>query len=290
MEGYKLFAQLCEAYVTEVSSTVDLVKKHPGGPAVVQKLHQSNGLPHDQAYAPIPKIMWDDIKGPRHGTWIIITGPKGTGAIRATGSGSSNTYHAFASDGGEVQALSDSRGGNVRDFVKGIIGNFQKYYAGQGTSAVKDKKKERSDRKVGSTAFNNVTQDTLITKFKPLWQKSMDAAIADIKGMAQTMIKNDSFEKASKKIELLKTLEVSSEALQSGDTVPGIIKRAVQIGIMMAASHHYPEETGDITKNYGGYNSQRSEGSAHLLKDISNGDVAKLGTVLGFFKRSLISS
>jgi hypothetical protein len=58
----------------------------------------------------------------------------------------------------------------------------------------------------------------------------------------------------------------------------------------MAASHHYPEQTGSITKGYSNsYSAQRSEGPQQLLKDIANGDQKKLGTVLGFFKRALIT-
>jgi hypothetical protein len=60
----------------------------------------------------------------------------------------------------------------------------------------------------------------------------------------------------------------------------------------MAASHHYPEQTGAISRSgYGGgaYNAERSEGGSQLMKDIAGGDQKKLGTVLTFFKRSLIT-
>jgi hypothetical protein len=60
----------------------------------------------------------------------------------------------------------------------------------------------------------------------------------------------------------------------------------------MAASNHYPEQTGNIERSRwgsSGYSAQFSEGPAQLLKDISAGDQKKLGTVLGFFKRTLIS-
>jgi hypothetical protein len=58
----------------------------------------------------------------------------------------------------------------------------------------------------------------------------------------------------------------------------------------MTAAHYYPEQTGDINKSYGrSYSSARSEGPQQLLKDITEGDTAKLGTVLSFFKRALIS-
>jgi hypothetical protein len=39
----------------------------------------------------------------------------------------------------------------------------------------------------------------------------------------------------------------------------------------------------------GGVSAQFNEGPAQLLKDIAGGDQKKLGTVLSFFKRSLIS-
>jgi hypothetical protein len=60
----------------------------------------------------------------------------------------------------------------------------------------------------------------------------------------------------------------------------------------MTASHYYPETTGNLDRSrYGssGVSAQFNEGPAQLLKDIAGGDQKKLGTVLSFFKRSLIS-
>jgi hypothetical protein len=72
--------------------------------------------------------------------------------------------------------------------------------------------------------------------------------------------------------------------------VPGFIETAVGTAILMAAAHHYPEQTGEITKSYSrSYSSQHQEGPDQLLKDIAAGDTAKLGTILSFFKRTLIS-
>jgi hypothetical protein len=62
----------------------------------------------------------------------------------------------------------------------------------------------------------------------------------------------------------------------------------------MAASHYYPEQTGEIVRSSGyrgsTYNPTQKEGMNQLLQDIANGDTAKLGTGLGFFKRNLIAS
>ena len=287
IESYQIFAQLLEGHLNEVSTTMNLIVGQPGGKEVVQKLHKDMQLAHDLGYKPVDKISWSDLKNAYHGAWVIIQGAKGTGAIRAK----SGNYEAVASIGGEVKTTSDSRGGNVLDFLKGEIGKLQKFYVAKNTTAVRDKQRKRADAKVGTST--EVTQDTLIKKFKPLWARAINAAIADIKGHVANMIKNDAFEKAKKKLSYIESLQNGLESLESGSSdTPEFISRSVNAAVLMAASHHYPEQTGNIERSRwggSGYNAQFSEGPAQLLKDISGGDTVKLGTVLGFFKRSLIS-
>jgi hypothetical protein len=121
----------------------------------------------------------------------------------------------------------------------------------------------------------------------------MTAAIADIKGHIANMIKNDAFDKAKKKLGYLDSLYASLEELQAGATdTSEYIDRAVNMAVLMAASHHFPEQTGNIERSRwggGGVNAQFSEGPQLLLQAISGGDTAKLGTVLGFFKKALIT-
>jgi hypothetical protein len=290
MNTYQLFANLCEGYLPEASSSLDIVKSAPGGPEVIKQLHQKSALAHDQAYKAVDKIAWSELKDSYRGAWVIILGTNGTGAIRASG-GTTGSYEAFTSTGAGVETINDSRGGNVLNFLKGNIGNLKKFYVGANTTAVKDKQKNRASRQQG-VAGPQISRDTLVTKFKPLWIKSMHAALADIKGMVGTMIKNDAFEKAKKKIETLQRIEQSIDSIEGGGSdVPGFINSAVGSAIMMAAAHYYPDTTGDITRSrYGGsYETQHQEGPKQLLADIAAGDTAKLGTILGFFKRNLIS-
>jgi hypothetical protein len=134
------------------------------------------------------------------GAWVIIQGDKGTGAIKASG-GNTGRYEAVASSGGETRSVEDSRGGNVIDFLKGEIGGLQKFYVGKNTTAVSDKQKTRQSRQDGAGAAQ-VSNDTLIKKFKPLWNRAITAAIADIKGHIANQIKNDAFEKATKQIRI----------------------------------------------------------------------------------------
>lgn len=288
LKTHQLFAQLCETFLPEASSTMGMVAKNPGGQQVVQFLHTKYGLAHDQSYSPIPKIAWSDLKG-RYRSWVLIRGSKGTAAIRAAG----DNYEAVASNGGEVQVTSSSRGGTVLDFIKSNIGSLKEFYVGKDSGDVRKKQKSRTDAQQGtSAAAGVVTQDTLIKKFHPLWTRAITASIADIKGMVGTMVKNDAFDKAERKIQTLKKLESALYSIENGDNdVPSNITSSVSVAIMMAASHYYPDQTGEIQKSRygGGYNAENSEGPKQLLADISAGDTKKLGTILSFFKRSLIS-
>jgi hypothetical protein len=281
------FAQLLEGFVVEASSAMNVLAAAPGGQEVVKHLHKSMALAHDLGYTPIEKISWSEIKGRSYGTWVLIKGANGTGAIKAV----NDRYDAVASTGGEVKTFRDSKGGNVLEFLKSEIGKLQKFYSARGTSAVSQKQTKRADAKAGSSS-TEVNKDTLVKKFKPLWVRAMNTAIADVKGHVANMIKNDAFGKAMKKLKYIESLQASLEELEAGNAdTPEFIRNSVQVAILMAASHHYPEQTGNITKSGwgGGYSSQSDEGPRKLLQDISSGDTKKLGTVLGFFKRALIS-
>jgi len=287
VNGYKVFADLLESHIDEASTSLSLISGNSGGKEVVTYLHKDMKLAHDQDYRQVEKISWSDLKEPYRGSWVIVVGSKGTGAIRSRG----DTYDAVASAGGPVDTTSDGRGGNILDFLKSNIGKLQKFYVGRNTSAVDDKQKKRADANKG-TDGPEVTQSTLVKKFKPLWVRAITVAIADIKGHIANQIKNDAFEKAERKLSQVKSLQNAIESLEAGssDDTPNSITSAINSAILMAASHHYPEQTGSITKAYSrGFQSQYPEGPAQLLKDIAAGDQKKLGTVLGFFKRALIS-
>ena len=284
----KLFAEFCETFLPEASSSMAVIQQHPGGKDVIQKLHKDQKLAHDISYSPVAKISWSELKDSYRGAWVIIQGDNGTGAIKASG-GNTGDYFAVASTGGETRSMNDSRGGNVIDFLKGEIGGLRKFYVGKNTTAVGDKQKKRNDAKVGTDT--TISKEKLIKKFKPLWAKAITAAIADIKGHVANQIKNDAFEKAKRKLDHIEQLQNGLEAIEAGSgDVPQFIESAVNTAILMSAAHYYPEQTGDITKSYGrGYSSANAEGPQLLLKDISEGDTAKLGTILSFFKRTLIS-
>jgi len=257
---------------------------------VVQHLHRKMDLAHDQEYQEVDKISWSDIKDTRYGAWILIKGDKAAGAIRARYRGSGYESVAFDPVSGAVETYSDDRGGNNIDFLKNKIGKLRSFYVGKDTGTLSRKKEKRAElsKKPQSTA---VTQDTIVKRFRPLWLRAMTAAEADIKGMIATMIKNSAYVKAQKKMGQAERLMAAIEKLETGslEDTPNFVKEAVSVAIMMAASHYYPDKTGEIRKQYNSYTAQFQEGPRQLLKDISQGDTAKLGTILTFFKRSLVS-
>ena len=278
---YTIFAQLCESFVSEDSSAMSYLQNVPGGPAVIKSLHSNMGLAHDQSYHPIDKILWSDLKDAYNGAWVLIQGANGAGAIKAK----NDSYHAIASTGGEIKTFSNSKGGNILDFFKTEgLGKLLKFYVGKSTSTVSQKRAARTQDEPTPT----VSKSTLIQKFKPLWAKGIVAAQADIKGHVVNMIKNDAYEKASKKLELLTKLDSALSNIGS-DTVPDVISHAMSQAVAMTASHFYPEETGNITRTYRDYTTDYSTGIRHILQDIEDGDGAKVGVILSFFKRSLIT-
>ena len=289
-QSYQLFSQLCESIVFEASTTGAIISSLKGGPQILKHLHQQADLGHTQQYKPISKIAWSELKDSYRGAWVIMQYPKGTGAIKATG-GNTGSYVAAASTGGEAQNFSDSRGGNVLDFLKrNLGGNPIKMWAGTETGKTKELKKKRQTGKADLEKSTIINQDSLVQKFAPLWNKAMTAAMADIKGMVSNMIKNDAFEKAGKKLEQLKRLDAGIMGLEvDSKTRPEFLNAAISQAIHLSAHHYYPDETGDISRNYNGYTAQRSDGITHLLQDISAGDQKKLGTILSFFKRALIT-
>jgi hypothetical protein len=166
------------------------------------------------------------------------------------------------------------------------------FSADQGT-VVRDKQKKRKQNAVPS-ATQAVSAETIVKKFKPMWQKAIVQASADIQGFVMNQVKNGAFEKAQKKLRQVQELRKLGDELDEGDEAPELIKKAVGSAIALAASHFYPEETGELSRGYGGYGgtyglrAEKTEGTQKLLADISGGDTNKMGVILGFFKRSLL--
>lgn len=300
-QHYQRFAQLCEGILQEATTLSTILPGNPAANKLIANLHRGRQLAHDQQYQPTDNISWSAINDTSRGAWVIIQFASGVGAIKALNN--KNGYEAVAvpSESLEVAAAEFTKGGDVINFFKQQgLGKIQQLFVGRDTGSRAAKDERRMKNKLSQEKAATMDSDRLLMKFQPLWVKAITAAMADIKGMAVTMIQNDAIRKAEAKLNRLSDLQRILDAIESGEMAGALasggrntrseyLKKLVNNSIILTAAHYYPEETGDITRNYGGLGTSRYGGSSQVLKDIAAGDQKKLSAVLAFFKRQLIS-
>ena len=305
-QHYQRFSQLCEGLMQEATTLSTILAGDAAANKLISALHRGRQLPHDQQYQTTDNISWSAINDTRHGAWVIIQFAGGVGAIKALTN--KNGYEAVAvpSESLEVAAAEFTKGGDVINFFKQQgLGKIQQLFVCRDTGSRAAKDERRLRNKLSQEKAATTDSDRLLMKFRPLWAKVIAAAMADIKGMAVTMIQNDAIRKAEAKLNRLSELQSILDAIESGEMAGGndsassryhrntkteYLKKLVNNSIILTAAHYYPEETGDITRNYGGLGtSSYGGGSSQVLKDIAAGDQKKLSAVLAFFKRQLIS-
>ncbi len=289
-ESCKLFADMCMEMLAEDSTTGDIIASKPGGRELMQNLHKTSGAPHDLKYKQIEKISWSELKDYSRNSWVLLIGSKGTGAIKSD----NNRYHAKASADGEISEFRDERGGNILDFLKPKIGKITGIHVALLQSDTSATRRSRAERNKPPESAKT-SAESLTTKFKPLFARAIEAAMADVRGFAANMIKNGNYDGAVKKLNLLSKYDGMLENIQSGNDISDNMSRIVRDALILSTAHFYPEEAGEIqaaSSRYGssgGYSIQNSSVIEKLLNDISSGDTKKLSTVIAFFKQRLIS-
>jgi hypothetical protein len=276
----------------------------PGGFAVIRHLHTSKGLSPDVAYEPVTgRIMWTELKWAAQGAWVIFLGARGVAALKARGSA---TYEIVASTGDDIATHVESHGGRTEKWVTDQIGKVRRVLVAResGLAASTKRKREKAGaefrpgqyvKSPGGAAGGKISVDSIMQKLKPTWVAAIKAALADAKGMHATMVKNDAFSKAERKMKTLRALDHMLTSGEAGDTSNQDLRTVMRNAIMMTASHYYPEETGDLRHDrYAGTGyvvalSPSGYGAENkILGDIGAGDTRKLVTVLAFFKQELM--
>lgn len=310
MTIYKNFSELC-AVLLESSTINAVLKNSPGSQQVVQTMHSKFNLGHDAGWQP-ENLKFGDIKEiagkTKHVYFLLIgeTGSAGIIYINRALERQPSSYAVIASDGAEPKELKTAGSRNILAFIKPIIGKVQESYVSyqhvrQAPATVL--KKEREANKTQPLGYLNTQLSleanarTLLYKFKPLWKKAINSAIADIKGAIMTMVKNDAWNSIDKKINRVRRLEkylYMLEYEQDIDELNGSMGRYLTYALYMTASYYYPELTGNISGNpYSGYGSgtnvQSTEGAKKIIADIAAGDNSKLSALLTFFKQGLIA-
>jgi len=314
-DKYKQFARLLECIISEASTGVDLVKRNAGGAELLRHVHKSTPLPHDVEWQSVQKVPWSDIKGKggwrkKGGGWIIFLGSKGTGAIYADMGGD---YTVYASNGrpGDTDAAGlnnrllgsrTSSGGEALKRVKDITGPIRSIFmakrAGEGEIEKKREKRAELRKAMAPATVRDVhtmddataSSERLLRKFKPVWEKAMVQAMADIKGFLNLQIKNDAYHKVDKRLRRLQQIDNWLNALRDGDDISSNLKHVLLHAVDLAARHHFPDQVPDDFYMSGRSYGPLPEGIKLLLNGISSGDTRLLSTVLYFFKKGLLSA
>ena len=301
MDDYKYFSQLCESIILEASTAMAQFNG-PGAQEILKQLHSKEAFGHDVEPEPAVRPKWTDLKD-KPGTWLLIAGNKGFGAVRFMASGvygrrvsSQGSYQIFTSNGkpdpDEGNMVYSSFADNVTDAnssLKGIVGDAKKFYFVDSaySKSLKSGRAENKPEPYGKTTLNN-----LVNRFKPLFKKILVASKADINGVISSMVKNDAHHKVDKKIEQVKLLDQSIQKLDNGE-ISDLLLTAVNNSLILASRYYYPDMTGNIQSSYryrhnNSLSAENSNGVSRILIDIGNGDREKLSAVLAYLKRSLI--
>ena len=301
MDNYKYFSQLCESIVSEASTSMAQFTG-PGAQEVLKQLHSKDALGHDVQPEPAVRPKWTDLKD-KPGSWLLIAGNKGFGAVRFMGSDTygrrasrSGSYQIFTSNGrpdpDEGNMVYSTFADNVTDangLLKSIIGDARKFYFVDSEYS-KQLNQNRGKNKPISD-FNTVNVTTLTKRFKPLFRKILVASKADINGVIASMAKNDAHHKVDKKIDQVKLIDQAIQGLDNNE-ISDVLGNAVSASVILTARYYYPQLTGNVTSSYryrdNGLTAEKNEGVVKVLADIANGDREKLSAVLAYLKRSLV--
>ena len=298
MNNYEHFSKLCEGIVAEASTSMAEFSG-PGAQEILKYLHTDQALGHDVNLKPIVRPKWADL-GNNKGSWFLISGNKGFAAAKydAGSYRNSGTYQLFASTGvpdpEEGNMIYSNHAYNATDankFVKDHVGDTKKFYM-VGSLYSSELRSKRASNQPNDAKQRLIDKEILIKRFKPLFKKILIAARADVSGVVNSMIKNDAYDRAEKKIEHLKLLDRTLQNLENEENIPELLRDAVGNSLIMTARYYYPKQTGKINTVYG-YRSnalapESSDGVKQVLIDIQSGDRQKLSAVLAYLKRSLI--
>jgi hypothetical protein len=267
--GYQLIAEAF-SYLYEASTAVNIIKDHPGGKQVIKELHTNRKLPHDVSWVQISDIRWSEFKETSYGV-ILGLADQGTVAIINRGS---STYRVIVSNGDGIEQTVESHGGRLKEFVKMHVGKIRTIYKSEFQRPFFDLSRKQDVRKELKQSVPRAK--TIVERLRPLFLKTTQAAIADLKGSIITMIKNDAFEKARKKmrrVDKLTTLLDRTSVSQAGFYESSIFRDAINNAVTLAGLHLYPEDDAR---------------SIRVLKEINQGNMQSLSTVLGYFKITLL--
>ena len=314
-KGHYLFAKLCESVINEVSTTIDAIKKVPGGPQLGRYMHQQLNIPHDADFRPTTDISLGRSGNYSGGRWYIIAGEKGAAGLQYDNS--NREYRlimprpadipvgydfpsSWGNDKGNEQFIdiTTTSGNGAKALMKKVIGKTIELYT-KGAEVRRDvlhkqekRKQSRYKRPMDVISMENA-ELFLLKKFKPVFLKTLKQAEAEYRGMMNIMLKNASYSKMEEKLRFLQHLDKSITKLETGklsdQEILDTFGRPMKQALLIAAQHYYPEISGGVQRHWGNYQLSDKAGLEKLIDDIKNGDSKKLSGVLTYFKNSVLA-
>lgn len=254
---------------------------------LIRYLHKNTRLPHDLGrYMELKQnFKFGDIKkeadyNSRKNFWLIIVGQAGSACVIPTKNGNWKMIVSTLDEGileNTYTRISTAIEWATNNFIGNILFRFQ----GEGPFAKTRLLPKKQDEPTIQDIYN---------RLQPLIDKIIDQAIADVRGMVITQLKNDAFEKAGAKIEKLNKLSSMKDQMTPMRVKQTFLDYYLKGAIMMTASHFYPEQTGTITtnRNYT-YQSTKITGVDKIYSDIGKGDMKKIAAILYYLKRELVA-
>jgi hypothetical protein len=313
-KSLELFVNLLESVVLEDSTVLPVVQGNDAATQLVTALHKNGKLSHNAATVAQPQMTDKQLVALLNkltnetSTYMVILATSDKAVAMSVGR-SDDKFTILAANGKlKTERLgwySQSYATAVKAKLKGLginPTNVSAYVIKQPATYVTARRKTKNkltpvaQRTLQFKSTDDFTK-MLVTKFKPLWIRALEAAKADIKGYVSTQIKNNAYDLIQPKVERLAELEDALTDLELDPSMQSVrlIAHSVNNAIVMAAYHFYPEQSRTINRNWNRSLNRyvpttHKDGVTQLFDDIASGDMTKLSAVLAFFKRDLIST
>ena len=274
-------------YLTEASAILNYFKgiDAPGVNELIKILHKKYKIshdPHDIKQVPIKSINKNqleltnierDLYSRNSKVMLIFACEVGAAVMELKNQGGYNVQ-TYNTQSGKHHA---SYVGNLKDtgsLIKEHVGKIkQAYRIVLPVSTEKNKNKDK-----------DYDIRDLAKKFQPVLLKTVEKSIADVRGVAMNMLKNDAYDLMRDKIQRLDQLHMLYTDLKTnrfstdrGGSMWEVLRDAINRAITLTVLMYHPNEL---------YSQQRD----NILDDVMNGDFKKLSTILYYLKRELVAT
>jgi hypothetical protein len=288
---------LFESVLLEYSSTIALLRDKrgqlaPGAQALSRWVSDELGIHHNVEWT--SSASTDLVKPNLFSRLtpigaILLKGSSGVAWIVKQGAGFKISFSNDQSAKVQTDKGRWAPNADTRNFIKQQIGDIQQAWITKdlGKTAVTKLKRKRT------TTRGKLKPEQILLRLKPLWNKILTQAVADLRGYTQHLVKNNSYDHAVQKLYMTRQLHNIQLALERGESeaVMRDWREPLVAAVNLAAAHHYPELSANWLDqgNPMLYDTDTNRKAVdQLLQDLSQGKYQLLGSVLGYLKQQLL--